>query len=136
VTVKGMQRNVVYVCEGCRGDTDMRHVLASLLIWMSLQSPAPDPWINIRALAGSWIGSSNGEPGSGSTVRNYEFVLNNRFLHVRNKSTYAAQPKNPKGEVHEDWGNVQLRFGTKETDPSSVSYRGIGESIRSAVGRA
>jgi hypothetical protein len=29
--------------------------------------------------------------------------LNERFLHERNKSEYAPQPANPKGEVHEHW---------------------------------
>jgi hypothetical protein len=40
----------------------------------------------------------------GTCVREYQFALNGKFLQVRNKSTYAPQEKNPKGEVHEDWG--------------------------------
>ena len=36
----------------------------------------------------------------------YSLVLNDRFLEVRNKSRYAPQEKNPKGEVHEDRGYV------------------------------
>src|SRR5262245_4129046 len=92
----------------------MRQVLASLLIWITLQSPSADPWVNVRPLAGTWTGSSNGEPGNGTVVRSYEFVLDNKYLHVRNKSTYAPQPKNPKGEVHEDWGMFSYDSGRKK----------------------
>ncbi len=40
-----------------------------------------------------------------STVeRNYQLVLDDKFIQVRNKSTCAPRDKTPKGEVHEDWG--------------------------------
>lgn len=42
--------------------------------------------------------------GTSQVEREYEFVLTGTFLFVKNKSTYAPQEKNPKGEVHEDWG--------------------------------
>ncbi len=32
--------------------------------------------------------------------------MENQYLEVRNKSIYPAQPKNPKGEVHEDWSMI------------------------------
>jgi hypothetical protein len=35
--------------------------------------------------------------------RSHEFVMNGRFLHERNISTYPPQEKNPKGEIHEHW---------------------------------
>jgi hypothetical protein len=67
---------------------------------------APDVWQPLRFLPGAWEGTVSGQPGNGTCRREYRFVLNNQFLEVRNKSTYAAQPKNPKGEVHEDWGMI------------------------------
>jgi hypothetical protein len=33
---------------------------------------------------------------------------------VQNKSTYDPQPKNPKGEVHEDWGMISFDKGRKQ----------------------
>ncbi len=66
------------------------------------QPPAKDdPWRRIRSLVGEWVGEAEGEPGKGSVKRSYQFVLNGRFLYEQNVSTYPAQPKNPKGEVHE-----------------------------------
>ena len=63
-------------------------------------TPTPDPWSVIRFMAGEWEGESEGEPGTGTVKRNYHFVLNDKFLHEENVSTYPPQPKNEKGEIH------------------------------------
>jgi hypothetical protein len=86
-----------------------RSCVLGCVLWgaVSAQSgSAPDIWAPVRFLAGSWEGEVNGQPGTGRSQREYRFVLNDRYLEVRNKSSYAAQPKNPKGEVHEDWGMI------------------------------
>lgn len=75
---------------------------------------APDVWKPVRILAGTWEGEVSGQPGSGKCQREYRFVLNNKYLEVRNKSTYPAQPKNPKGEVHEDWGMISFDRARKK----------------------
>jgi hypothetical protein len=64
----------------------------------------PDPFASIRFMLGSWEGTGEGEPGVSKVERTYAPILNGRFLQVTNRSTYAAQEKNPKGEVHEDIG--------------------------------
>lgn len=69
-------------------------------------STVPDIWEPVRFLVGSWLGDVSGQPGNGQCERAYRFVLNDRYLEIRSKSTYPAQPKNPKGEVHEDWGMI------------------------------
>lgn len=80
-------------------------VLVSLTA-VSADSPKPDSWAPIRFLAGRWEGTTQGEPGSGTVVRTYEFVLGDRFIHERSVSTYPPQEKNKKGEVHEHWSIV------------------------------
>lgn len=67
-----------------------------------------DVWAPMRALDGEWAGESKGEPGVGKVTRSYRFVLNGRFLEVRNKSVWAPGEKNQKGEVHEDWGVISF----------------------------
>lgn len=64
----------------------------------------PDVWAPLKFFVGAWEGPSKGQPGQGTCEREYQFALNGKFLQVKNKSTYAPQEKNPKGEVHEDWG--------------------------------
>jgi len=72
------------------------------------QQPAQpaDPWERVRSLLGSWEGTQAGRPGSGTVRRQYQLVLRDQFIEVRNTSTYPPQEKNPKGEAHDDIGYI------------------------------
>ena len=61
-------------------------------------------WMPFKPFIGTWTGKGGGEPGIGNYERSYEFIFNKRFIEIKNKSTYPATDKNPKGEVHEDIG--------------------------------
>jgi hypothetical protein len=65
---------------------------------------ADDAFAPIAFMVGRWEGTSEGQPGRATVRRQYERVLNGRFIHVRNRSEYPVQEKNPKGEIHEDEG--------------------------------
>ena len=65
-----------------------------------------DMWNPFSYFVGSWKGSGEGKPGHSRVERKYEFVLNGKFLFVQSKSTYEPQEKNPRGEIHEDWGFI------------------------------
>lgn len=67
-----------------------------------------DVWEPFRFLVGKWEGTGNGQPGSSRIQREYRFVLNDKYLHVQNRSVYDPQPKNPKGEIHEDLGMISF----------------------------
>ena len=86
----------------------MKSVLLTLAFTMGLaaQQPAADPWEPVRFLAGEWAGTSQGEPGTGTAQRSYQFVLGSRFLHERNVSTYAPRQPGKAGEVHEHWSLI------------------------------
>jgi hypothetical protein len=64
----------------------------------------PDVWAPLKFFVGSWAGMGKGQSGVSKVEREYQFVLNGKFLQARNKSVYAPQENNPQGEVHEDWG--------------------------------
>ena len=77
--------------------------------FMSGQSkPHSDIWTPSMQLVGKWEGTGNGQPGFSKVQREYRLVLNDKFLHVQNSSVYDPQPKNPKGEIHEDWGMISF----------------------------
>lgn len=63
-------------------------------------------WSALNFFIGQWQGTGLGTPGSSQVERSYQFVLGEKFIEVRNKSTYLPQEKNPKGEVHEDFGMI------------------------------
>ena len=71
-------------------------------------------WEPFMFFVGAWEGTGSGEPRTSTIQREYRFTLNNRFLHVQNKSIYPPQPKNPKGEVHEDWGMISFDKSRKQ----------------------
>lgn len=71
----------------------------------SPQTNAPgDPFQPMEPLIGRWEGTSEGQPGNGTVRREYSRILGSRYIRLENRSVYAPQEKNPKGEVHEDLG--------------------------------
>ena len=70
------------------------------------RDPVPPHWAAVQVMLGTWQGAASGQAGDGTVQRTYEFVLGRRFIHERNVSTYPAQAKNPKGEVHEHWSMI------------------------------
>ena len=74
-------------------------LLPLLLLEASAQS---ETWAPLRVFEGKWEGVAKGEPGKGTSTREYRFDLNSRFLVARNTSTYEPKKASEKGEVHED----------------------------------
>ena len=61
-------------------------------------------WLLLKPFVGEWKGEGGGQPGKGKYERSYQFILNKRFIEIRNKSTYEPTTQHPTGEVHEDIG--------------------------------
>jgi hypothetical protein len=76
--------------------------------------PASDALTTLARLEGEWRGTGEGQPGTSDVERSYRWVLGGRYLEVRNRSSYAPQPKNPKGEQHEDMGLVSYDKARKK----------------------
>lgn len=70
------------------------------------QETQKDVWAPMRSFIGEWRGTGGGEPGEGKYKRTYKFIFGGKFMEIKNKSTYKAQPKNPKGGIHEDVGYI------------------------------
>ena len=87
-------------------------VLAALALEPSMRDDQSamccDSLARLDFLLGRWEGTQEGQPGSGTVTREYGRELNGRFIRVQNRSVYPAQPKNPKGEIHEDVGYFGL----------------------------
>lgn len=71
-------------------------------------------WQTVNFFTGEWKGTGGGEPGNGSYERTCTFILNKKFIEIRNKTTYLPQEKNPKGELHEDVGYISYDKGRKK----------------------
>jgi hypothetical protein len=75
--------------------------------------PTPDNFRELAFTLGNWRGTSSGEPGEGTVEREYRLELRGRFIRSSSRSTYLAQPRNPKGEVHEDIGFISFDRGRR-----------------------
>lgn len=84
--------------------TAMVAISGALTAQQPAQQPPPDALSPVRILVGKWRGTSEGQPGRATVEPEYTGLFGSRFIHARNRSTYAPQEKNPKGEVHEDMG--------------------------------
>jgi hypothetical protein len=93
------------------------HLILALMMWSPIRAQdaqKPDVWEPLKYFVGSWEGMAKGQPGNGKVEREYQFVLNGKYLQAKNKSTYPPQEKNPKGEIHEDWGLFSYDRGRKQ----------------------
>jgi hypothetical protein len=103
---------------GCAGQPSAANCPASPaspeMASASALKPASDALAILARLEGEWRGTGEGEPGTSSVERSYRWVLGGRYLEVRNRSIYAPQPKNPKGEQHEDMGLVSYDKARKK----------------------
>jgi hypothetical protein len=63
-----------------------------------------DPWKPINYFIGSWKGNEGTGPETGKGDRTYQYILQDRFIHFKNKSVFEETEKRPQGEVHDDMG--------------------------------
>ncbi len=89
-------------------------ILAALFLPLSAgaQTSTQDSlWQPFKAFVGNWEGKGGGHPGTGDYTRTYRFVLNNRYIEVKNTSGYPPTADSPKGNHHEDWGYISYDRG-------------------------
>jgi hypothetical protein len=75
---------------------------------------ASNAWEPLKFFVGKWEGRGKGKPGTSKIEREYQFVLNNKYLNVQSRSIYNPQPNNPKGEIHEEWGMISFDNSRKQ----------------------
>ena len=71
-------------------------------------------WEPLKFFVGKWEGTGKGKPGAAKIEREYQFVLNSKYLNVQSRSSYEPQPDNPKGEIHQEWGMISFDKSRKQ----------------------
>lgn len=96
----------------------MKYLIALIILvptFASAQMSKSDSlWLPLKPLIGKWKGTGEGPDGRGDYERTYQFVLNNKFIELRNKSIYPATKERPKGYVHEDYGYISYDKARKK----------------------
>lgn len=66
-----------------------------------------NPLERFDRLMGKWQGTGEGFGGSVSEIDSeFNWVMNKRYVEVKNHSEFEPTPQNPEGEVHDDWGMI------------------------------
>jgi hypothetical protein len=65
------------------------------------QAAPADRWQPVRFMLGSWLGEARGEPGKGSVERDYQLVLDDKFIEEHNTSRYEPKAAGKEPEVHQ-----------------------------------
>lgn len=61
-----------------------------------------DPWALLRLLEGRWEGAIDGRLGTGVGVRDYEFILEGKYLKFEQASVRRPQELSPAGDHHRE----------------------------------
>ncbi|HEU4779232.1 MAG TPA: hypothetical protein VFS58_05055 [Steroidobacteraceae bacterium] len=81
-------------------------VLFAALTASAAERAAPDRWVLVRFMLGSWEGTASGESGNGSVERTYELVLGGQFIEERNTSRYEPKTPGAAPEIHQHRGFI------------------------------
>lgn len=80
-----------------------------ILIITTLNIQAQQKFNAFEKVMGQWIGSGIGYGGATSTVKtSFEMMMNGQFIEVKNEAIFKPTEKNPKGEIHTDWGLISF----------------------------
>lgn len=82
--------------------------LVPLLAVGQAPTKTADVWSPFKYFLGNWQGTGKGEAGISELDREYQSILNGKYIQIRHKSVYAPQEKNPKGETHEEIGFISF----------------------------
>jgi len=63
-----------------------------------------DIWEPFQFLVGEWEGKGEGKSGLSQVEKNFHFIMNGKYLHLKTRAVFEPQERNLEGEVHEDWG--------------------------------
>jgi len=91
-------------------------VMAVILPVLLLAQPEKkqDIWEPMNFLVGVWEGKGEGKSGISTVSHDFQFIMKAKYLHMKTKATFDPQEKNPKGEVHEDWGFFSYDLSRKK----------------------
>jgi hypothetical protein len=95
-----MQRGARHVFSGQMKSRILPFIFAAAAASVYAAEERPDPWQSVRFFIGHWKGTAEGEAGTGTVERTYQFILRDQFIQEQNTSTYPPQEKNKTGEVH------------------------------------
>jgi hypothetical protein len=79
----------------------LRLMCGTLTLWLLAAPVAAQEGLDeFRWLIGDWSGKGEGEPGTSTSERHADTILDDQYLRVNGRSVYPIQERNPRGETH------------------------------------
>ncbi len=80
-----------------------------ILLAVTVNFAQENPLEKFSFLVGNWEGNGTGFGSSKSKIHSeFNMVLDNNFLEIRNHSEFEAKPQQKDGEIHDDWGMLSF----------------------------
>lgn len=73
-----------------------------------------DVWLPFKFFIGTWEGTGEGKSGVSKVVKEFQFILDGKYLRMTTKANFEPQEKNATGEVHEDVGYISYDRSRKK----------------------
>lgn len=87
----------------------MFFTLLTLLFSATIIVAQENPLDKFNSLIGKWEGTGSGFNSSKSVIQSeFNRIMNNNFIEVKNHSEFEPTPQKPEGEIHEDWGVISF----------------------------
>ena len=91
------------------------YILSLILLYSSALYAQETSLDSFSDLIGTWQGTGSGFSSSTSVVHSeFNWVMNKRFIEVKNHSEFKPTPQQPKGEIHDDWGIISFDSARKK----------------------
>ncbi len=94
----------------------MKKIFLILVFLVSGFAAAQDnPFKQLDFLIGHWQGTGSGFGNETSVIRSeFNRIMNNTFIEVKNDSKFKPTDNNPEGEHHTDWGMLSFDKSRKK----------------------
>jgi hypothetical protein len=87
----------------------LNYILIFLLNVFIFNIHAQHKFQPFEKLIGEWKGAGVGFSNNTSTIESsFQFTLNQQYIEVKNESVFSPTDKNPKEEIHKDWGLISF----------------------------
>jgi len=83
--------------------------LFTLLFSTTFLFAQENPLEKFNTLIGKWEGGGSGFSSSKSVIQSeFNWIMKNTFIEVKNRSEFEPTPQQPEGEIHEDYGIISF----------------------------
>ncbi len=84
-------------------------IIVLLMILTNTANSQNNSFERLNFVIGEWQGTGGGFGNETSEIQSsFQFIMNGKYIHIKNKSEFKPTDSKPDGEIHIDWGFVSF----------------------------